>query len=134
VAKGTAPCWLTRPQSDESATVQGVPDEGATVGTGVVGIPVLDTLYGNGVAVPSRIRRRAGAAADRKLAELKDAYVSTLESELVIVKGFDSLIQSAKPTLNSLENPKGLSSSSTVVYWQDKTGEHSFSTEKHRVS
>lgn len=75
-----------------------------------------------------------GAAADRKLAALKDAYVSTLESELVIVKGFDSLIQSAKQTLNALENPKGLSSSSTLVYWQDETGEHSFSTEKLRVS
>lgn len=75
-----------------------------------------------------------GAAGDRKLAALKDAYVSTLESELVIVKGFDSLIQSAKQTLNALENPKGLSSSSTLVYWQDETGEHSFSTEKLRVS
>jgi hypothetical protein len=72
-----------------------------------------------------------GPAADRKLAALKGAYVSTLESELTIVKSFDSLIQSAKQTLQSLENPKSAPSpSSTLVYWQDETGEHSFSTEK----
>ena len=76
-----------------------------------------------------------GAAANKKLAALKGAYVSTLESEVAIVKGFDSLIQSAKQTLSSLENPKNsLSSSPTLVYWQDETGEHSFSTEKLRVS
>jgi len=62
---------------------------------------------------------------------LKAAYVSTLESELALVKGFDSLIESAKQTLASLEKPKaGLSSSPTLVYWKDETGEHSFSTEK----
>jgi len=85
-------------------------------------------------ALPEFVGGR-GAAADRKLVALKGAYVSTLESELAIVKGFDSLIQSAKQTLNALEHPKdGLSSSSTLVYWQDETGEHSFSTEKLRVS
>jgi len=76
-----------------------------------------------------------GAAASKNLAALKDAYVSTLESELVIVKGFDSLIQSAKQTLDSLENPKnGLGTSPTLVYWKDETGEHSFSTGKVLVS
>lgn len=76
-----------------------------------------------------------GAAASKKLAALKGAYVSTLESELAIVKGFDSLIQSAKQTLIALENPKDrLSSSPTLVYWQDETGEHSFSTESLKVS
>lgn len=76
-----------------------------------------------------------GASADRKLTALKDAYVSTLESELVIVKGFDSLIQSAKQTLISLENPKpSPNASPTLVYWQDETGEHSMSTEKLLVS
>lgn len=76
-----------------------------------------------------------GPAADRRLAALKGAYVSTLESELTIVKSFDSLIQSAKQTLKALENPKdGPSPSSTLVYWQDETGEHSFSTEKLQVA
>ena len=76
-----------------------------------------------------------GAAANKKLVALKSAYVSTLESESAIVKGFDSLIQSAKQTLHSLENPKdGLSASPTLVYWQDETGEHSFSTENLKVS
>jgi hypothetical protein len=76
-----------------------------------------------------------GAAASKKLAALKGAYVSTLESELAIVKGFDSLIQSAKQTLIALGNPKdSLSSSPTLVYWQDETGEHSFSTESLKVS
>ena len=77
-----------------------------------------------------------GAAASKKLVALKGAYLSTLESELAIVKGFDSLIQSAKQTLHSLENPKkdSLTASPTLVYWQDETGEHSFSTEKLRVS
>ena len=85
-------------------------------------------------ALPEFVGGR-GAAANKKLVALKDAYVSTLESEVAIVKGFDSLIQSAKQTLNSLENPKNsLSSSPTLVYWQDETGEHSFSTEKLRVS
>jgi len=76
-----------------------------------------------------------GAAAENKLAALKGAYVSTLESEITIVKSFDSLIQSAKQTLNALEKPKDrLSSSPTLVYWKDETGEHSFSTEKLRVA
>lgn len=76
-----------------------------------------------------------GAAASRKLLALKSAYVSTLESELVIVKGFDPLIQAAKQTLKSLESTKGgLSPSSTLVYWEDETGEHSFSTDSLQVS
>jgi hypothetical protein len=76
-----------------------------------------------------------GASASKKLAALKGAYVVTLESELTIVKGFDSLIQSAKETLHSLENPKtSLSAAPTMVYWKDETGEHSFSTEKLMVS
>ena len=71
-----------------------------------------------------------GAAADRKLTTLKNAYVSTLETELVIVKGFDSLIQSAKETLVSLESPKSVTGTTpTLVYWNDEAGEHSYSTE-----
>lgn len=85
-------------------------------------------------ALPEFVGGR-GAAADRKLAALKGAYVSTLESELVIVKGFDSLIQSAKETLKALETSKeGFSPTSTLVYWQDETGEHSFHTDKLGVS
>jgi hypothetical protein len=74
-----------------------------------------------------------GQTADRKLTALKGAYVSTLESELVIVKAFDPLIQSAKETLASLEKPKaGLDEAPTLVYWRDEDGEHSFSSEKLR--
>jgi hypothetical protein len=76
-----------------------------------------------------------GAAADRKLKVLKDAYVSTMESELSIIEGFHALIQSAKQTLTALENPKtDINASPTLVYWQDEAGEHSFSTESLRVA
>jgi hypothetical protein len=76
-----------------------------------------------------------GAAADRKLKVLKDAYVSTMESELSIIEGFHALIQSAKQTLKALENPKtDINASPTLVYWQDDAGEHSFSTESLRVA
>lgn len=71
-----------------------------------------------------------GASAEKKIATLKAAFVATLESELVIMKGFSSLIESAKKSLESLENPKeGLGSSGTLLYWQDETGEHSLHTD-----
>lgn len=76
-----------------------------------------------------------GAAASKKLAALKDAYVSTLQSEVAIVKDFDSLIQSANQTLTSLENSKkGARPAPTLVYWKDESGEHSFSTEQLQVA
>jgi hypothetical protein len=76
-----------------------------------------------------------GAAADKKLAAMKGAYVATLESELTIVKGFDSLIESAKKTLADLEKPRAeLSTSPTLVYWRDETGEHSFSSETLKIN
>lgn len=76
-----------------------------------------------------------GQVAEKKLSTLRAAYVSTMQSELTIVKGFDSLIESAKETLKSLENPKkNADSAPTLVYWQDETGEHSFVTEKVLVS
>jgi len=51
------------------------------------------------------------------------------------MKDFDSLIHSAKQTINALENPKaGHNSTPTLVYWHDETGEHSFYTEGLRVS
>ncbi len=75
-----------------------------------------------------------GAAADKKLAALKAAYVATLESELAIVKGFDSLIESSKQTLTTLRSPEtSLEASPTMVYWQDDDGEHSFFTEKVKL-
>lgn len=84
-------------------------------------------------AIPEFIGGR-GPAAERKLRALKDAYTSTLVSELEIVKGFDALIRSAKDTLAELQNPQPtLASSPTLIYWQDETGEHSFSTEKISV-
>lgn len=76
-----------------------------------------------------------GAVAERKLAALRDAYIATLESELRIMEGFDSLIQSTKQTLDALKSPDdGLASSPTVVYWRDEAGEHSFYTEKLELS
>jgi uncharacterized protein YoxC len=72
-----------------------------------------------------------GAAADKKLTALRAAYVSTLESELAIVKGFDSLIESSRQTLTNLKSPqKSVEKTPTMVYWQDEDGEHSFFTEK----
>jgi hypothetical protein len=76
-----------------------------------------------------------GAATEKKLGKLRDAYVSTLQSELNIVKGFDSLIRSATETLEKLENPKkDLSNAPTLVYWEDETGKHSLSTENLRLA
>jgi len=76
-----------------------------------------------------------GAAAGRNVAALREAYVSTLESELSIVKGFDALLESTKKTLTALENPTAaLESAPTLVYWRDEAGEHSFATEKLRVA
>ncbi|WP_156253077.1 hypothetical protein [Pseudactinotalea terrae] len=76
-----------------------------------------------------------GAAAERKLKALKDAYVSTMENELGIMKDFDSLIHSAKQTLRSLEQPAAAREAApTLVYWRDETGEHSFYTEQLRVA
>lgn len=76
-----------------------------------------------------------GASVERKLKTTKDAYVSTMESEKAIMEGFGSLIQSVKQTHNELENPTvDRHASPTLVYWQDETGEHSFSTEKLQLS
>lgn len=72
-----------------------------------------------------------GAAAAKKLLALRAAYVTTLESELAIVKGFSSLIDSSKLTLAALESPqKSIEALPTMVYWQDEDGEHSFYTDK----
>lgn len=72
-----------------------------------------------------------GAATERSLTALKAAYVATLESEKVIMKGFDSLIQSTQETLVALENPQAQADSApTLVYWRDESGEHSFATEQ----
>ena len=85
-------------------------------------------------ALPEFVGGR-GAVATKKLTALRGAYVSTLESEVGIVKGFDPLIQSAKQTLDSLENPApSASASPTLLYWRDETGEHSFSTEQLKIS
>lgn len=76
-----------------------------------------------------------GAAAERRLSALKDAYLATLQSELGIMEGFDSLIQAAKETLELLDNPNvGLDSSPTLVYWRDDSGEHSFHADSLRIA
>jgi len=70
-----------------------------------------------------------GAAAERKLDALRDAYISTMESELAIMEGFDSAIQSARQALTSLdEQDLDADASPTLVYWEDEAGQHSFST------
>jgi hypothetical protein len=76
-----------------------------------------------------------GAATEKKVAALKEALMATLESELGIIKGFDSLIESAKDTLSALENPKpAVANAPTLVYWRDELGEHSFSSESIRLA
>ena len=72
-----------------------------------------------------------GAAAERILKALRLGYMSTMESELEIMKDFDALIHSARDTLTVLENPKPLANSApTFVYWRDDMGEHSFYTKE----
>jgi hypothetical protein len=76
-----------------------------------------------------------GVTAERKLATLKQAYVSTLESESAVMDGFHTLIDSAKQTLDQLNKPKqDQATSPTLVYWKDEQGEHSFYTDKLRLS
>lgn len=76
-----------------------------------------------------------GAAKEKELDALKHAYLSTLENEKAIMKEFDSLIHSAKQTLKALETSHGgPKSSPTLVYWQDETGEHSFSADSLRLA
>jgi hypothetical protein len=79
-------------------------------------------------------RLRKGPAAEKRIKMLNDSYVATMESEKGIMKGSYSLIRSAEQTLESLESPKAQDDTPTLVYWQDETGEHSFTTTKLHVA
>ncbi|WP_314853946.1 hypothetical protein [uncultured Microbacterium sp.] len=76
-----------------------------------------------------------GASAEKKLANLNSAYTATMESELEIMREFHALIESAKATRASLESPNAVGSgASTLVYWHDESGDHSFVTDMQLVA
>jgi len=75
------------------------------------------------------------SATEKELRVLKEAYTTTMESERDIIEGFHDLIRSAKHTLKALEHHElGSTTSPTLVYWRDETGEHSFATESIRAA
>ncbi|MET9312103.1 hypothetical protein ABZX12_09775 [Kribbella sp. NPDC003505] len=77
-----------------------------------------------------------GATLEKELAKLKDAFTATMESERKIMSEFHSLIESARTTRKALETsgPTNGTTSPTLVYWKDETGEHSFVTEQNLIS
>jgi hypothetical protein len=77
-----------------------------------------------------------GATLEKKLTNLKDAYTATMESERAIMSEFHSLIESARTTRKALETsgPTYGTTSPTLVYWKDETGEHSFVTEQNLIT
>lgn len=71
----------------------------------------------------------------KKLKLLKDAYVSTLQSEKNLAQGFTSLIDSAKKTLQVLDRPELESKNAPkLLYWKDETGAHSITTNELDIS
>lgn len=75
-----------------------------------------------------------GAASEKQIAVLKQAYTSTIENEKGILKGFDSLMESAQRTLETIEHPLINDKTPTLVYWRDEDGDHSFSTNRLRLA
>ncbi|TCC30139.1 hypothetical protein [Kribbella speibonae] len=77
-----------------------------------------------------------GATLEKELARRNTAYRATMESEREIMSEFHSLIESARTTRKALETsePTNGTTSPTLVYWKDETGEHSFVTEKNLIS
>lgn len=75
-----------------------------------------------------------GAASEKQIAVLKQAYTSTIENEKGILKGFDSLMESAQRTLETIEHPVINDKTPTLVYWRDEDGDHSFSTNRLRLA
>lgn len=72
-----------------------------------------------------------GAAAERDIATLKEAYLSTLESEKAIIESFSPLIESAKSVLASIEESRVADEDApTLIYWRDESGDHAFSTKE----
>lgn len=75
-----------------------------------------------------------GGSQEATLEQLKNAYTATMESERKIMKGFHSLIESARNTRKELDAPQRASDSEpTMVYWKDEAGTHSFVTEQLRL-
>ncbi|WP_282859944.1 hypothetical protein [Pseudoclavibacter helvolus] len=74
----------------------------------------------------------AGAGLEKELEKLKAAYTATMESERDIMSDFHTLIESAHVTRSALESPNsfGAGAASTLVYWRDEMGEHSFVTDQ----
>jgi hypothetical protein len=75
-----------------------------------------------------------GRSKEKELAEFKEAYTATMESELEIMSEFHSLIESARDTRKALDEPQDENISPTLVFWQDESGEHSFVTEQNIIS
>lgn len=76
------------------------------------------------------------AAVVKELSKMKDAYASTMESELQITSEFHALIEAARTTREAIEasSPMSGATSPTLVYWKDEMGEHSFVTEEDLIS
>jgi hypothetical protein len=71
---------------------------------------------------------------EKDIKALNDAYTATIVSEKKILKGFDSLIESAERTLETLRRPLAGPSTPTLVYWRDEDGEHSFYSSELRLT
>lgn len=76
-----------------------------------------------------------GTSTEASLEQLKAAYTVTMESELKIMKGFHSLIESAEQTRKELDAPQTESENeATLVYWKEEAGTHSFVTDQLRLA
>lgn len=80
---------------------------------------------------------RKGGSVEKKHEQLHTAYVKTMESERKLSSEFHSLIDAAKKTrtqLDTLSLASSRNGSSTLVYWRDEAGEHSFVTDEKLIS
>ncbi len=73
-------------------------------------------------------------SAEKDINALNRAYTTLIVNEKHLLKGFDSLIGSAKQTLETLEQPLAGPSTPTLVYWRDDDGEHSFYSSDLRLA
>ncbi|CAM3450041.1 hypothetical protein NODU109028_17495 [Nocardioides dubius] len=74
-----------------------------------------------------------GSTSEKQVEALRQAYTSTIENEKGILKGFDSLVESAQRTLDTLDGPSTADKTPTLIYWRDEDGDHSFSTTQLRL-
>jgi len=82
-----------------------------------------------------RVLGGEGSSNEKNLERLRAAYLSTLESEREIMEGFDALVSSAKTTRRELDElPHAQAQASTLVYWEDANGKHSFVTNENLVA